>query len=433
MNEVAVGCIALGVLLILFLTGMELAFAMIIIGFAGFAYLRGIDASTALVARDLFNAFTSYTFTVIPLFVLMGQAALNSGMAEKMYATTRKFVGHMPGGLALATVIGASLFKAISGSTLATAATFSGVAIPEMDRYGYSRKLSTGVVASVGTIGCLIPPAGNLIIFGMITEQSIGKLFIAGIVPGIMMAIFFLLTIVCWVMINPSLAPKGPKFGWSERLRGIPLIIWPLIIFCIVIGGLLMGYFTPTEAGSVGSIAVLALTMGAGDLGFRQFVKSVTESVRMACMVLMLIAGSTVLGHLVELSKIPAVTASWVLGLHFPPLVILCLIIFIYLLGGSFMDDLAFMILATPIFYPIALKLGFDPIWFAIIIAVSLMIGIIIPPVALAVFIVKSVTKESIWVVYAGVTPFLIALFAGLGLLFVFPGIATWLPNLMMK
>jgi C4-dicarboxylate transporter, DctM subunit len=433
MNEVTIGCIFLVLLLVLFLTGMELAFAMTIIGFLGFAVLRNVDAAVALLARDYFDVFSSYAFTVIPLFVLMGQAALNSGMAEKLYATTRKFVGHVPGGLALATIGGGTIFKAVSGSTLATAATFSAVAIPEMDRYGYSRKLSTGTVASIGTIGMLIPPAGNLIVYAMMTEQSIGKLFFAGLIPGTMVAILFLLVVVGWAMIDPKLAPRGPKSSWRERMRAMPLIIMPLIIFCVTIGGLMMGFFTPTEAGAVGSICVLALTIGKGDLKWKSFLKSVSESLRMACVVLMLVAGSNVLGHLVEMSKIPAVMADWALGLGLSPLLLVCLIIVIFLIGGSFMDDLAFMILSIPIFWPMVAKLGIDPIWFGIIIAVSLMIGMIIPPIAISVFIVKTITRESIWVVYAGVTPFLLALFVGLGLLFAFPGIATWLPNYLMK
>jgi C4-dicarboxylate transporter, DctM subunit len=433
MSEITIGCIGLVLLLVLFMSGIELGFAMTIIGIAGFAYLRSFNAALNMFAKDYFDAFTSYAFTVIPLFVLMGQAAFNSGMAEKLYSTTRKFVGHVPGGLALATVVGATIFKSISGSTLATAATFSGVAIPEMDKYGYGRQLSTGVVASVGTIGMLIPPSGNLIIFAMITEQSVGKLFMAGILPGLIIAFMFLLVVVGWCMVNPSLAPRGPRFEWKERMRGVPMIIWPAIIFIVVIGGLLVGFFTPTEAGAVGAIAVLALTMCKKDLDFKGFIKSVSESLRMACMVLFLIAGSQVLGHFIAMSKIPASVATWTLGLGVHPLVIICLIIFIYLFGGSFIDDIAFMILATPIFWPVVQQLGFDPIWFAMIIAVTLMIGVIIPPVAVAVFIVSNITRESVWLVYRGVTPFLIALVLGLVMLFVFPGIATWLPNTLMK
>jgi C4-dicarboxylate transporter, DctM subunit len=433
MSEITVGCIGLVLLLLLFMSGLELGFAMTIIGIAGFTYLRSFNAALNIFAKDFFGTFTSYAFTVIPLFVLMGQVAFNSGMAEKLYTTTRKFVGQVPGGLALATVVGATIFKSISGSTLATAATFSGVAIPEMDKYGYNRLLSTGVVASVGTIGMLIPPSGNLIIFAMITEQSIGKLFLAGIVPGLIIAFMFLLVVVGWCKVSPSIAPRGPRFEWKERLRGLPMVAWPLIIFIVVIGGLLVGFFTPTEAGAVGSIAVLALTIAKGDLNFKGIIKSVSESLRMACMVLFLIAGSQVLGHFIAMAKIPAAVASWTLGLGLNPLLVVVLIIFVYLIGGSFIDDIAFMILATPIFWPVVKGLGFDPIWFAMIIAVTLMIGVIVPPVAVGVFIVSSITKDSVWTVYKGVTPFLIALTLGLVLLFVFPGIATWLPSVLMK
>ena len=433
MSEVLVGGIGLIVLLFLFLSGIELSFAMGIIGFVGFAYLRSVDAAVNLLAKDFFDAFASYAFTVIPLFVLMGQAAFNSGMAEKMYKTARQFIGHVPGGLALATVVGATIFKAISGSTLATAATFSGVAIPEMDKYGYSRQLSTGVVASVGTLGILLPPSGVLILLAMITEQSIGRLFIAGIVPGLMIAFFFLVIIVGWCKIDPSLGPRGPLANWKERRRALPPVFWPILIFIVTIGGLLAGFFTPTEAGSVGAISVLVLCVAKGDLKFMGIVKSVSESLRMGCMVLMLVASSAVLGHFITMSKIPAQVAEWTVALPVHPNVIMILVIFIYLLGGSFIDDMAFMIIATPIFFPVMLKLGFDPVWFAVVIGVTLMIGVIIPPVAVAVFIVKSITGESIGLIYKGVLPFLLSLVACLIFLFIFPGLATYLPSVLMK
>lgn len=431
MNEVLIGCTGLVLLLLLFLTGIELAFAMTAVGFVGFAYLRSFNAAVNLLAKDYFDAFASYAFTVVPLFVLMGQAAFNSGMAEELYKTARKFIGHVPGGLALATVVGATIFKAISGSTLATAATFSSVAIPEMDKYGYSRKLSTGIVASVGTLGILIPPSGVMIVMAMITEQSIGTLFLAGIVPGLLIAFMFLLVIVGWCGINPALGPRGPVFSWKERARSVPQVVWPLLIFCVVIGGLLGGFFTPTEAGSVGAIAVIALTMMKRDLDVKGFITSISESLRMGCMVLMLIAGSAVLGHFITVAKIPAVVAEWAVNLPLSPNMVMVTIVFIYLAGGSFIDDIAFMILATPIFFPVALKLGFDPVWFAVCIGVTLMIGVVIPPVAVAVFIVKSITGESIGLVYKGVLPFLLSLAGCLLLLFLFPGIATYLPNVL--
>ncbi len=429
MNEVLIGCIGLGLLLALFLTGIELAFAMTFVGFVGFGILRSFPAAVDLLAKDFYDAFASYAFVVIPLFVLMGQVAFNSGIAEKMYGTSRKFVGHVPGGLAMATVVGATIFKAISGSSLATTATFSSVAIPEMDKYGYSRKLSTGVVASVGTLGFLLPPSGTLIILAMITDQSIGKLFLAGIVPGLLIAALFLVTIALWCRINPSLAPRAEAAGWRERARSVPQIFGPLLIFAVTVGGMLAGYFTPTEAGSVGAIAVLLLALLKRDLDCRGFAKSVRESLRMGCMVLMLIGGSAVLGHFIVISKIPGVVASWTIGLPLPSHLILVIILLIYLLGGSFVDDIAFMILATPIFFPVAVKLGYDPIWFSIVLGVTMMIGVITPPVAVAAFVVKNITQESIGRIYKGVLPFLITLVLCLILLFVFPEMATYLPR----
>ena len=429
MSEVLIGCIGLCLLLALFLTGIELAFAMTFIGFVGFAVLRSLPAAVDLLAKDFFDAFASYAFVVIPLFVLMGQIAFNSGIAGKMYGTSRKFVGHVPGGLALATVVGATIFKAISGSSLATAATFSSIAIPEMDKSGYKRTLSTGVVASVGTLGFLLPPSGTLIILAMITDQSIGKLFLAGIAPGLLIAALFMVTIIVWCRLNPSLAPKGQAANWRERARSIPQIFWPLLIFAITVGGLLAGFFTPTEAGSVGAIAVLLLTLSKRDLDYKGFLKSVRESLRMGCMVLMLIGGSAVLGHFVVVSKIPGIVAEWTLGLPLPPSMIMVVILLIYLVGGSFVDDIAFMILATPIFFPVVMKLGFDPIWFSIVIGVTLMIGVITPPVAVAAFVVKNITQESIGRIYKGVLPFLITLIVCLVLLFIFPPLATYLPR----
>jgi len=433
MPDVLIGCLGIVLLLMLFAAGVELAYAMGIIGFIGLAYLRSFTPAFNFLSKDFFEAFASYTFTVIPLFLLMGQVAFNSGMAEELYKTARKFIGHVPGGLALATVVGATLFKAITTSSLATSATFSSVAIPEMDKYGYSRKLSTGVVASVGTLGFLIPPAGSMIIMAMLTDQSIGRLFLAGAVPGAIIALLFIFVVVGWCKISPELGPRGPVFPWSERMRSVPQVAWPLVIFIIVIGGLLAGFFTPTEAGSIGAIAIIALTMFKRDLDFKTLGRSIKESLRMSAMILMLIAGSAVLGHFVTMAKIPAVVAQWTVGLPVPPWLIMIVIILVYLVGGSFIDDMAFMILATPIFFPVVVKLGLDPVWFAVIIGVTLMLGVIIPPVAMAVFVVASVTKESMGLVYKGALPFILALLVALALLFVFPGLATWLPGVLMK
>jgi C4-dicarboxylate transporter DctM subunit len=433
MSEVTVGIIAILILILLFSTGIEIGFAMALIGFLGFSYLVSIPAALNLMAKDFFDAFSSYGLTVIPLFIFMGQIAFNSGIANRLYDSTHKFMGHVPGGLAMATVAGATIFKAMCGSSPATSATFASVAVPEMDRYGYDKRLSTGIVATVGTLGFLIPPSATLIIIGVITEQSIGKLFMAGLIPGLILALFFIFVIYGWCKVNPSIGPKSDRYSWKLRIASLPEFIWPILIFFLVIGGLMRGFFTPTEAGSIGTFAVLILTLFKKSLDFKKFVKSVAESLRPACMILMLIAGSAVLSHFIAMTQIPTLAADWIVELPLARWLIMTMIIFIYLLGGSFVDDLAFMILATPIFYPAAMKLGYDPLWFGIMIGLTVGVGVVIPPVAICVFVVKNITKVPFNVIYKGVYPFLISLVVCAALLFFFPGIATWLPNLLMK
>ena len=432
MNEVAVGILGLALVLTLFLTGIELGFAMALVGFLGFSYIVSVKAALNLLAKDIFDVFANYGFTVIPLFVLMGQIAFNAGIAKRLYDAAYRFIGHVPGGLAMATVGGATAFGTITGSAPATAATFASVAVPEMDRYGYSKRLSTGVVSIGGTLGSLIPPSVTLIVFGMITEQSIGKLFLAAFFPGLIISIFFIIVIYGWCKMNPQIGPKGEKSSWKERISSLQEVIWVLIIFILMIGGLTKGIFTPTEAGSIGAFAVLLLSVIKGDINFKGFIKSVAESLRTACMVLMLIAGSTILGHFIAVTKIPMLAADWIMQLPFPHAFTMVLVLLIYLIGGSFIDDLAFMVLATPIFYPVILKLGFDPIWFGVILHIFVMIGVVIPPVAINVFVVKNITKVPFGVIYSGVYPFLISLLVGAALLFLFPQIALFLPSRLM-
>jgi C4-dicarboxylate transporter, DctM subunit len=433
MNEITVGIVILTFMLGLFLTGIELGYGMAIMGFIGYSMLVSFSGAMNLVAKDFFDCFSSYGLTVIPLFVLMGQITFNAGIAGRLYDTANKWLGRVPGGLAIATIVGATFFKAICGSSAATAATFSSVAVPEMDRFGYSKKLSTGVVAIVGTLGVLIPPSVILIIFGIITQQSIGKLFMAAFIPSMMIAILYIGTIIVWCKTNPALGPAGEKHSMKAKVQSIPQIMWPALIFVIMVFGLMSGIFTPTEAGSVGALAVLILTFIQSDMNFKRFKKSIAESLRTSCMVIMLIAGSTILGHCITVTNIPTVAADWLVGLPFNRHIVMTMIIFVYLIGGSFIDDLAFMILATPIFYPAMLKLGYDPLWAGIMICITVMIGSVIPPVATLVFIVKNITKVPINVIYSGVYPFLVGLTVAAILLFIFPQISLFLPYYLMK
>jgi len=433
MNEIMVGIAGLIVLLLLFSTGIELGFAMALVGFVGFGYLNGFHSAINLLSRDLFDVITTYGYTVFPLFILMGQIGFNAGIAVRLYNAAHKFIGHVPGGLAMATVAGATAFKTICGSSAATSATFASVAIPEMDRYGYDKKLSSGIVATVGTLGVIIPPSVTLIILGILTEQSIGQLFIAGIIPGLIIALFFIGVIYGWAKINPAIAPMSERSTWKARMGSLPDVLWVLLVFVVVVGGIMQGYFTPSEAGAVGTFAVLLLAIVKRDMTLKGYVKSVKESLRTTQMLIMLIAGSTILGHFITVTTIPQAAADWIVSLPLNRYLIMILICLVFELGGSFIDDLAFMILATPIFYPAALKLGFDPLWFCIVIGVVAMIGVVIPPVAICVFVVKNITKIPIGTIYKGVAPFLISLILVWGLLLLFPQLVLWLPSVLYK
>jgi tripartite ATP-independent transporter DctM subunit len=433
MSEVTVGILGILALFILFFTGLEMAFAMAIVGLLGFCVLGSVEGAMSMVAKDLFETFSSYGLIVIPLFVFMGQVAFNAGIAKRMYDGAHRFVGHIPGGLALATVVGVTVFKTICGSAAATNATFAAVAVPEMNRFNYSPRLSTGIVAVAGTLGVLLPPSVILIIFGMITEISVGKLFLAGIFPGLALAALFAAVVIGWCKRSPEVGPKSTRFSWKERISYLPQVAWALLIFVLMIGGLMVGIFTPTEAGSVGALSVIILTFCQREMDFATLLKSIIESLRTGSMVLMLIAASTILGHFLAITNIPMITADWVVSLPIHRHVVMILIFFIFLIGGSIIDDLAFLILATPIFYPAMMKLGYDPLWVGIMISLTVVVGGVLPPVAMNVFVVQNVTKVPVGVIYRGVYPFLISMVLLIALMFVFPQIALFLPHALMK
>jgi len=428
-----IGGLVILLLFVLFLMGLEIGFAMALAGFVGFAAIVNVNAALNLVAKDIYSVLSSYGFTVIPMFVLMGQVGASGGIARSLYDSAYKFIGHVPGGLAIGTVAAATAFKAICGSSPATAATFATVAVPEMDRYKYDRRLSCGTVATVGTLGILVPPSVVLIIYGILTETSIGRLFLAGIIPGLLVAFSFVVTLFGWCKVKPELGPKGQKSTWKERFASLPPVIGVILVFFLVVGGLMQGFFTPTEAGSVGTFAVLILTLVKRDMTVKRFVKAIAETLRIACMVMMLIAGATILGHFFAVTRTPYVVADWLQSLNMPPTFIIFIIMGVYLIGGSFIEDLAFLILATPIFLPVVLKLGYDPIWFGVVVSVITMIGVILPPMAINAFVVSGVAKVPVQTVYQGVYPYIIGMTVCLIILILFPGISLWLPNAIMK
>jgi len=417
----------------LFVVGVEIGFAMALTGFIGFGVMVNFRAALDLVAMDFYSVFSSYGLIVIPLFVFMGQIGASAGLSKSLYDLGYRCVGHISGGLAIATVVAATAFKAICGSAVATSATFATIAIPEMDRYGYDKRLSCGTVATVGTLGGILPPSVGLVIYGLITDTSIGKLFLAGIIPGLIIALTFALTLFLWCKINPKLGPKGERSTWKQRLIALPPVAWVLAIFVLVVGGLMWGFFSPTEAGSVGVFAVLVLVVGKGDMDLKRFIKSIKDSVKIGCMVLVLIAGATVLGHFFAVTKMPFLVADWLANLPVHRSIIIMIILLVYLIGGSIIEDMAFFILATPIFLPIVLKLGYDPIWFGMILSVTMMMGIILPPMAVNVFVVSGIAKVPLGTVYKGIYPFLAGLVVCNLLVLFIPQLSLWLPNLLMK
>ncbi len=432
MSLTTIGIIGIVLLIIFLFSKMPVGFVMALLGFLGFSYVRSIDAGLSLLARDVFETFSSYSLTVIPLFVFMGQIAFHSGISRRLYDSVYVFMGHYRGGLAIATIGACAGFSAISGSTNATAATMATVTLPEMRRYNYDMSLATGTVAAGGSLGILIPPSVIFIIYGVMTEQSVGKLFAAGIFPGILLAFLFILTVYIRVRMNPELAPQGPKATFKEKARSFIGVLETMIIFSLVMGGLFFGIFTPTEAASVGAFLALLVAILRGQLTWIGFVQSLMDTTRISCMVMVIVTGAVVFGHFMAITRIPFDLANWVSTLPLPNYAIMGVIVLMYLFGGCFMDALAMIMLTIPIFYPVATSLGFHPIWFGVIIVLVTEMGVITPPVGVNVYVVHGIVKDiPLEVIFKGVAPFVLALLACVAILLAFPQIALFLPGLM--
>jgi len=386
----------------------------------------------SMMVKDVFSVFGSYSLTVIPLFVLMGQLAYHSGISTRLFDSAYRFIGHWPGGLAIATVGACAAFAAICGSTNATAATMGAATLPEMKRYNYKAELATGVVAAGGSLGILIPPSVIFIVYGILTEQSIGRLFMAGLLPGLVLAGLFILTIILWTRARPELGPSGSNFSLREKLASLSGLVETLLLFILIMGGLFIGVFTPTEAGAIGAFGTLVLALVGRNLTMRGFITALFETTRISCMILVIVAGATIFGHFLAVTRIPFDIAQGVSEIQLPRWAIMLLIIGVYLIGGCVIDSLALIMLTIPIFYPVVLFLGYDPIWFGVIIVLVTQIGVITPPVGINVYVVSGVARDvPLDVIFKGVLPFLAALIIGTLLLIPFPQIALFLPSLM--
>lgn len=436
MDPTLVGILGIGIMLVMFFTRMPVAYVMALVGFAGFSYLISVKGGLNLISRSIYEVFSSYGLTTIPLFILMGQLAFNSGISRRLYDTAYKFLGSTRGGLAMATVTACTAFGAVCGSSPATAATMATVGLPEMRRYNYADELSTGAVASGGGLGMIMPPSVVLIVYGVLTEQSIGALFVAGILLAIVMTVLFILCIYVHCRITPEQGPPGEAFSLSEKIKSLSGMGDTLAVFVLVMGGLFIGLFTPTEAAAVGAFGVLAVALIRRQLTWQGFVKSLYETLRTSCMVMLLIAGAVIFGKFLAVTRIPFNVASWIGALDFPPYIILATIVMVYFLGGCFMDALALVMLTIPVFFPIIINLGYDPIWFGIIIVLVTQMGVITPPVGINVYVVYGVAQSVVGgvpleAIFKGILPFLIAVFVGTAIMVMFPQIVLILPHLM--
>jgi C4-dicarboxylate transporter DctM subunit len=432
MTPITAGIIGFVVLVALMFLRIPVGFVMAIVGFTGFGLLVTWDASLNLLARDFFSIFSSYNLTVIPLFVFMGQLAHHSGISGRLFNAAHKFFGHLPGGLAIATIGACAGFSAICGSTSATAATMASVALPEMKKYNYDPALATGVVAAGGSLGILIPPSTIFIIYGIMTEQSVGKLFMAGVLPGILLSLLFVATILIWTRLQPGLCERAPKSTFREKISSLSGVIETFILFILVMGGLFIGIFTPTEAAAIGAFGTLVIALVGRNLSWRGFLQSLEETTRISCMILVIVAGATVFGHFLAVTSIPTEIGDWVSGLRVHRYIVMGLIIFIYLIMGCLMDSLAMIMLTIPIFYPVITTLGFDPIWFGVIIVVVTEMGVITPPVGINVYVVAGVARDiPLHIIFKGAMHLLIAQLVTALLLVLFPQIALFLPSLM--
>jgi C4-dicarboxylate transporter DctM subunit len=430
LSPVTVGIIGVVVLVVIFLLGMPVGFTMALVGLVGFCLLASPQAGLSVLARDIFATLSSYSLTVIPMFIFMGAIAYSSGMSRRLYDAGYVVFGQRRGGLAIATIAACAGFAAMCGSTNATAAAMGRVALPEMKRYKYDDSLATGCVAAAGSLGVMIPPSTIFIVYGILTEQSIGKLFIAGVLPGLLLAGLFIAVVLLLCVRNPKLAPTGAPTTWKEKIAGITGMIEMLALFMLVIGGLFFGLFSPTQAGAVGAFGALVIGLVRRQLTWKGFLFAVEDTLRITCMVMVIVAGATVFGHFIAIAKIPLVLSDWVSGLPLPSILIMALIILMYLVGGCFMDALALITLTIPIIYPLVMSLGFDPIWFGVVIVLITEMGVITPPVGVNVYVIKGISEDvPLEKIFRGIMPFLVALLVAVVILLIFPQIATFLPG----
>ncbi len=411
---------------------VPMGFAMGIVGFAGVAYMLNINVASAMIAQVTYETGLSYTLSVIPLFILMGNFVVRARMSDELYHAAYCFLGHRRGGLAMSTVIACAGFGAICGSSIATAATFTKVSYPSMRRYGYSDVLAAGSIAAGGTLGILIPPSVIMVIYGIMTETSIGKLFIAGIIPGLVATALLCLAVAWITWRDPKAGPPAEPHPWPERIAALRKV-WPVVaLFALVIGGIYVGAFTATEGAGIGAGGAFLFALFRGALTLRVMLEVLVESARTTSMLFMILIGALLFANFVNYTTMPADLKNFVTLFQATPVLVVIAICLIYVVLGTAMEELSMILLTVPLFFPVIAGLGYSPIWFGVIIVIVVQIGLISPPVGMNIFVVKNLLPHlSIGTVFRGVTPFTFALVALLAVIVAFPGLATWLPSFM--
>lgn len=427
MSLVIMALIGLAVLFILMLLRMPISFSMFIVGFFGLLLVASPKAAYNVLTADLWNQFSSYTISVIPLYILMGEIVFRTGVNQSLFKAAYNWVGQLKGGMAATVVLASSGFAAICGSNSATAAAMGTMALPELKKYKYDPSLSTGTIAAGGTLGIIIPPSTVLLIIALQTEQSVRQLFVASIIPGILLMFMFLGTVFYLCYKNPELGPAGPKVSLREKMSSLPGLLPTFVLFTFVIGGLFLGWFTSTESSAFGAFGAMLIALAMGKLNFDNLKEALFGALKSSAMVITLVVGAMVFGRFLAITRLPYEVADWVNSLHVSPVLILLGILVIYLIGGSLMDALGFLIISIPIFYPTVISLGYDPIWFAVVLCIVTSAGAVTPPVGVTVFVVKGLAPDvPVISIFKGACVFLISYAVLIYLLIAFPQIITF-------
>jgi tripartite ATP-independent transporter DctM subunit len=432
MSPELVGIIGIFLLLILFALRMQVGMSMLIVGFLGFAYLSNTSASLTLLGMVPYATAGAYGLSVIPLFILMGMFLSYGGLGKDIFESANTWVRHVKGGMAMATIAAIAVWSAISGSATATAASLGSVVLPEMKRHKYNDALATACVAAGGTMDILIPPSSVLVLYGLLTEESIGKLLIAGILPGLLLAALFAVVILIWVKRDPTAAPVQPPATYRERIRSLKPIWAVIVIFLLVMGGIYQGFFTPTEAAAVGAFVSLIVSLVSKRFSRNALIGALASAASTTAMLFLILIGAIILSRFLAITLIPYKLSAYIAGLNVSRYVIIGIIGVVLIILGCFIEGLSLMVLTVPILYPLIIDLGFDGIWFGVWLVTLLNIGMVTPPVGINVYVTAGVARGvPLMTIFKGVTPFWISMVAAAILLVAFPEIATWLVSFM--